>query len=193
MATGFSFTVQGLDKVLGVFNKMPVTVQRELSNELKVTAAEIRDGAKKDAPTDEARLKQSISSRQINVTSFDIVAQYSYAGYLEFGTKTKVSIPAGLESVASQLRGPSGDPQTNPLAALKAWVKRKGLASTYSVKTQRRTKSRSEAALTKQIAFLIWRHIRKFGIKPQPYFFKQLKIAEPKLRQRLANVIKRIL
>jgi HK97 gp10 family phage protein len=193
MATGFSFTVHGLDKLLGLFNKLPGNVQRELSSELKVTAAEIRDSAKRDAPTDEARLKNSISVSQIDATTFHVVAQSSYAGYLEFGTKSSAVIPAGFEAIAAQLKGPSGDTQTNPLKALEGWVKRKGLAATFSVKTRRRTRSKGEAALTKQIAFLIWRKIKRFGIKPQPYFFKQLKPAEGKLKQRVANVIKRII
>jgi hypothetical protein len=66
MATGFSFEVKGLDKLLKVFHELPDRAQQELKDELKITSWEIRDGAKKDAPADEARLKQSIRSGILN-------------------------------------------------------------------------------------------------------------------------------
>jgi HK97 gp10 family phage protein len=193
MATGFSFQVQGLDKLINVFNKLPATVQNELGAELKTTAAEIRDGAKKAAPADEARLRQSISTKTISKTEFQVVAQTFYAGYLEFGTKTKVSVPAGLEEVAAQLKGPVSG-QGNPFESILAWVKRKQIAGTYSVKTRRRTGNKStQDKQNRSVAFMIWRHIRKFGIKPHPFFFKQMGPAEQKLRQRIATIIKQII
>lgn len=193
MATGFSFEVQGLDKLLKVFNELPTQTQKELKTELKTTSKEIRDGAKKDAPADEARLKQSISAKETGQTSFEVVAQTFYAGYLEFGTKTKVSIPSGLESIASQLKGPAQG-QGSPLEAITAWVKRKGIAGTYSLKSRRRLGNKTtKEEQDKQAAYMIWSKIRKYGIKPQPFFFKQMKPAEERLRQRLANIIKSLI
>lgn len=191
MPTGFSFQVQGLDKLINVFNKLPVTVQNELGAELKTTAAAIRDGAKKAAPADEARLRQSISTKTISKTEFEVVAQTFYAGYLEFGTKTKVSIPAGLEEVAAQLKGPVSG-QGNPFESILAWVKRKQIGATMTAKG-RVSKSKNAQAQQRSVAFMIWRHIRRFGIKPHPFFFKQMGPAEQKLRQRVANIIKQII
>lgn len=193
MPTGFSFEVQGLDRLLKVFDQLPKQAQREIKSELQVTAKEVRDGAKKDAPADEARLRQSISILETGPTSFEVVAQTFYAGYLEFGTKTKVNIPPGLEGIAGQLKGPVGG-EGNPLESIQQWVKRKGIAGTFSVKTRRRLGNKqTKEQQDKQAAFLIWRKIRKFGIKPQPFFFKQIPAAEPRLRQRIANVIKSLI
>lgn len=192
MATGFSFEVQGLDKLLKVFHELPERAQREMADELKVTSWEIRDGAKKDAPANEARLKQSISSKETGPTSFEVVAQTSYAGYLEFGTKTKVSIPPGLEGIAGQLKGPAGG-QGNPIDALREWVKRKQIAGVYSIKTRKQSKSKKSLANIEQTVFIIWRHIKKYGINPHPYFFKQMEPAEKRLRQRLANIVKSLI
>jgi HK97 gp10 family phage protein len=189
MATGFSFEVKGLDKLLKVFHELPDRAQQELKDELKITSWEIRDGAKKDAPADEARLKQSISTKETGPTSFEVVAQSFYAGYLEFGTKTKVSVPAGLEDIASQLKGPVSG-QGNPIDAIREWVKRKHIAGVYSIKTKKLSKSKKSLANIEQTTFIIWRHIKKFGIAARPYFFKQMKPAEERLRQRLANIIK---
>jgi HK97 gp10 family phage protein len=193
MATGFSFKVQGLDNLVKVFNQLPKTVQSELANELDVTAKEIRDGAKKSAPVDEARVRNSISSRKVGPLQFETVAQSFYAGYLEFGTKTKVSVPAGLEDVANSLKGPVSG-QGNPIDALQGWVKRKGLAGTYGAKSRRRRGNKAtKEKQDRQLAFIIWRHIKKFGIKPQPYFFKQMEPAEDRLRKRLAVIIKSLI
>lgn len=190
MATGFSFKVQGLDRLIGVFNRLPKQVQNELKEELKVTAGEIRDGAKRDAPADEARLKQAITTKTTGQLEFEVVAQTFYAGYLEFGTKSNAVIPAGLQDIASQLKG-SAPGQGNPIDALTAWVKRKQIAGTYSVKTRRRTGGRAtQDQQNRSVAFLIWRKIKRFGIKPRPYFFKQMQPAEGRLKQRLAAIIK---
>lgn len=189
MATGFSFQVQGLDRLLKVFNELPKQVQKELQAELSITAKEIRDGAKRDAPADEARLKQSITVTEPSNLTFEIVAQTSYAGYLEFGTKTRTRIPAGLENIASQLKGPSGG-QSNPIDALQQWVKRKGIAGTFSTKSRRRLGNKAtKEQQDRQAAFIIWQKIRKYGIKPHPYFFKQMAPAEERLRRRLVAII----
>lgn len=187
MPTGFSFQVQGLDRLLKVFDQLPESTQKELGAELEVTAGEIRDGAKRDAPVDETRVQGSISFKKINVTEFEVVAQTFYAGYLEFGTKKKVSVPAGLEEVAASLRGPVSG-QGNPIDALTGWVKRKGIVIGLKVKGKAAKQNQD-----RQTAFIIWNHIKKFGIKPQPFFFKQLQPAEKNLKERVANIIKRII
>ena len=169
MAAGFNMTVKGLDKLVGLLDKLPKTVQTELSAEMKVTADEIRDGAKRDAPVDEARVKNSISSKKVGLLMFEIVAQSNYAGYLEFGTKSNTVIPAGLESVASQLRGKSSS-TGSPYEAIIKWVKRKGIAGTYSTKSRKQSRSRASVANIKQV---------------QP--------AEKRLRDRVANIIRKLI
>jgi HK97 gp10 family phage protein len=190
MAKGFSFRVQGLDKLINLFDQLPKQTQKELGAELEFTANEIRDGAKRDAPADEARLKQSISTKKTGKLEFEVVAQTFYAGYLEFGTKTKTVIPAGLEDVASQLKGPA-EGQGNPIDALQAWVKRKQIAGSVSIKSRRRLGSKTtKDKQDRQFAFIIWRSIKKFGIKARPFFFTQLKPAEERLTRRLGAIIK---
>lgn len=192
MATGFSFQVKGLDKLLKVFHELPERAKQELKDELKITSWEIRDGAKRDAPADESRLKQSISTTETGPLAFEVVAQSFYAGYLEFGTKTKTRIPAGLEDIASQLKGPASG-QGNPIDAIREWVKRKNIAGVYSIKTKKLSKSKKSKANIEQTTFIIWRHIKKYGIAAKPFFFKQLKPAEENLRRRLANIIKSLI
>ena len=193
MATTFPFQVNGLDKILALFDQLPKRLQRELYAELKVAAKEIRDGAKKDAPVDERRLTQSITDKEVSKTQFEVVAQSLHAGYQEFGTKSKTVIPAGLESIARGLKGP-GAGSGSLYEAILGWVKRKGVAGRFSVKTRRRLGNKaSKEAEDKTAAYLISKSIYKYGIKPRPYFYKQIPPVEKRLRQRVANMIQQAL
>lgn len=184
--------IQGLDKILALMNQLPKRVQTELLKELKVAADEIANLAKRDAPKDQGRLTNSISVAKIQ-DGYQDVAQTSYAPYLEFGTKGNAVIPAGLEQVAARYRG-RGDSTGDPLKMIEEWVKRKGIAGRYSVKTRRRLGSvANKEKENRRVAFLIWRKIKRYGIKPKPFFFKQIDVVEPKLRQRVANIIQEII
>lgn len=189
---GFSYKVEGLDKLKKVFGKLPPDLQKNIKSALVINAGLIRDAAKRDAPKDENRLGQSITVVQGRSVNVDIVAQNEYAAYVEFGTKSSAVIPAGLESVASQFRGPGR--KGDPLKALQGWVKRKGLAATFSVNTRKRTRrTKNEAQLEKQLTYIIWRKIKKFGINPQPYFFKQLPKQEAQIKRDVSDAIERSL
>lgn len=193
MASTFPFQVNGLDKILSLFDQLPNRLQRELYNELKVAAKEIRDGAKKDAPADERRLAQSITDKEVSKTQFEVVAQSLYAGYQEFGTKSRTVVPAGLESIASGLKGATAG-SGSLYDAILAWVKRKGVAGRFSVKTRRRLGNKgNKEAEDKNAAYLISRSIYLHGIKPRPYFYKQIPPAEKRLRNRVAIIIQQAL
>lgn len=188
----FVMKVQGLDRLQSIFKRLPKEVQTDLDNELEATATEIESAAKREAPKDEVRLANSISKKKNGILKYSVVAQTAYAGFQEFGTKTYVDVPPGLEGVANSLKGSSAG-SGNPLEAITKWVKRKGIAGTFSVKTRKQSRSKASIANIKQVAFLIWRKIRKFGIKPKKYFFKHVEPAQKRLTTRFANVIKKYL
>ena len=57
-----------------------------------------------------------------------------------------------------------------PVDALIGWVRRHGLAGTYSVRTHKRLGSRAtQASQDRRVAFLIARKIARRGSKPQPF------------------------
>lgn len=188
----FVMKVVGLDRLQSLFKRLPREVQKDLDNELQDTAGEIEAAAKREAPKDEARLANSISKKKEGILKYGVVAQTAYAGYQEFGTKTFVDVPPGLESVANSLKGSTAG-AGNPLEAIQKWVKRKGIAGTFNVKTRKQSRSRSSLQNIKQVAFLIWRKISKFGIRPKKYFFKHVEPAQKRLTTRFSNVIKKYL
>lgn len=189
---GFKLKVEGMDRVQKVFYKLPGQAQKELSAEIQVTANEIRDAAKLAAPKDMARLQNAISSKKVGPLKFETSAQTTYAAYVEFGTKKKVQVPPGLESVARQFKGPAPG-QGDPVKALEGWVKRKGFAGAYNVRTRRLSRGKNSLENIREAARRLWFYIRRYGINPQPYFFKQMAPAERKLKNRVANVISKLI
>lgn len=184
----FVMKVQGLDKMQRLFTRLPKQVQTELNGELQTTSNEIRDAAKRDAPKDVARLQNAISSKRVGLLHFETVAQTTYAAYMEFGTKTKVRVPRGLESIAIQFKGPAPG-QGNPIQALAGWISRTG--RNYAPKKSKHRNVRPQSLISS--AWALFKYLMKVGVNPQPFFFNKVEPAEKRLTTRLKNVIKRIL
>jgi len=184
----FTLKVQGLDRLQKVFHQLPVTARKELKAELKITAGELRDAAKRDAPKDVTRLQNAISFKDTGPLQFEVSAQTTYAAYLEFGTKTKVKVPHGLESIAIQFKGPAPG-QGDPITALAGWLSRTG--RNYAPKKSKHRNIKPQSL--RSAAWGLFLYLMKVGINPQPYFFKQVEPSQNKLQQRLVNFIKRII
>jgi len=73
--------------------------------------------------------------------------------------------------------------------AIKAWVKRKGLTATYNIKTRRRRKDKGEAERTEQAAWAIAISLARHGMKPKPFFFKQIPIVREKFQKRVKQIL----
>lgn len=174
------------------------TIAKELpkivSGELETMAQEWVKLAKTDAPADQAALRGSISYLQ-NDNRFEIVAQTFYAPFMEFGTKGKYQSIPGTEHIAAQFKGYKGGDFMELLRNIVRWVKRKGIAGVYSVKTQRRKGSKiNQLAEDYSVAWPIAMSILKYGVRPHPFFFKQMHIVWPQMirnvERRIANVSK---
>jgi HK97 gp10 family phage protein len=180
---GVSFKIEGLDKLQRIYKKLPQTLKKEIKGAIDINAGLIRDAAKRDAPKDENRLSQSISKKSGSGINAEIIAQTSYAGYMEFGTKSRARIPAGLESVAAQFRGKSE--KGDPIKALTGWVKRKGISG--------RGRGRNADARARSVAFMIFKSIMHYGVRPHPFFFDKLEKFKPSIKSDVADAIDRAL
>ena len=198
--------IKGLNEANKFLSRLDSSFKKEVKAELKFAAEEVAAFIKRDAPVDTSRLKNSVSVKQKTGLSVEIVAQSNNAPYMEFGTKKHFKAPAGLETYASQFRGQKGSGQTNPIEALTRWVRRKGLADTYStqrydVNTRagvRRSRGKEYKKRESTIAFLIFRKIKRDGVKPQPFFFtnksgiNRTAQATKIITERLVSALKRI-
>lgn len=166
-------------------------LQKDFINEINASAMNIVKDAKRAAPIDQGELRRSIGYQKdmMGATAF---VKSSYGAYIEFGTGGKVKIPAGFQEYAAQFKGAAGGGNMGDmLNDLAEWVRRKGLAGTYSVKTRRRT-GRKAARQNEdlEVAYRIMYSILKNGINPQPFFIPSYLNEKPRLVKRLAYLIK---
>lgn len=185
-----TLNLQGINNLKGKLNNLVSVLKDDVSNEIKASALEIESIAKKLAPVNFGTLRNSISFSQDDDLTYSVAANASYAPYIEFGTGGKVSIPAGYQSFASKFKGKSGSKLNDFIDSLILWVKRKGLAGTYSVKTQKRLGSKSaqqseDESLARFLAF----KILKKGISAQPFLIPAFEMEKPKLKKRLKKLL----
>lgn len=195
----FKVKVTGLAGMKAEFATMANSLPKIVSSELEAMAQDWVKLAKQDAPADQGSLRQSISyfKYQIldNQPAFSITAQVFYAPFMEFGTKGKYQSIPGTENIAAAFKGYKGGDFMELLRNIVRWVKRKGIAGTYSVKTQRRKGSRiNQLAEDYSVAWPIALSILRNGVRPHPFFFKQMHIVWPQMirnvEARVANVSK---
>ena len=202
MSKGFiTIDVKGLKDIENYYRSLNKNSQAAMKVEVTDLAQQVVGAMKADAPVDVARLKNSISFKQEDLTLL-FYASADYAPYMEWGTKSKVKVPSYVGTYASEFQGKSsGSSGTNALQALTSWVRRKGIVATYSTTTKKRTKrNKAEAARETETASRIMWSIKKFGVKPHPFFFttksgqNRLEIIKDKykaaLKQGLKNLIK---
>ena len=183
--------VIGLDSYLKRLETAKKTVQAEVAGEIADAAFKFRDDAARAAVAnggDRGTLAKSISAQQNNLFNWTVAVGATYGAFVEFGTKGKTRVPAGFEDVAARFKGFKGN-GGKLYDAIYQWVKRKGLTATYSVKTQRRTKSKGEDKRTQQIAFLIARSIYRYGITPKQFFYMQVTPVRNQLFERIKAIM----
>lgn len=98
--------VIGLNKTIKRLETYGKRVATETAEEINGTMLDVESNAKRRAPVDFGRLRSSIVTTKAKAS--DLVATTEvgvvYGPYVEFGTKSKVEIPFGLEEYASQFR-----------------------------------------------------------------------------------------
>jgi HK97 gp10 family phage protein len=169
----FKANVIGLDAFKKQIDSASKELKAEVDAELQASAMEYVGLAKKDLASqggDRGTLLRSISYKKEGDLSYTVSANTFYAPFIEFGTKSKFNPYPGTEEFASQYRGATQSGSLKLIDAIKAWVKRKGIASGKEAD---------------RAAFLIARSIYKNGISPKPFFFKQIPIVRNNLTQRL--------
>lgn len=187
--------IKGINETLAKFNKLESNVKAGIKNEVSASITNIYSEAKKLAPANLGTLRASIFKDEVskseNVFMFTVGAKASYAPYIEFGTGGKVKVEPGYADYAMKFKGKTGGKFIDMVKALAEWVARKGIVGTYSIKTQRRTGSKSTQ--TKQnmsAAYAIAISILKKGLRPQAFLIPAFENEKPKLISKIENVIK---
>lgn len=164
MASGV--TLKGFGEFQDKLEKLPKELIEEADFLVKDAAALWEERAKQDAPVDQGRLRQQISSFKRDSGNWEIVSASDYSAFLEWGTKTKVRVPAELVSYAMQFKGitrPGG------AKAIYEWCRRVGIPQNVWV--------------------FVYLSIMRYGVTPHPFFFHQAPIVEKQLMDDLKQLI----
>lgn len=186
----FALKLNNLDKLSKRLTEIEGNLIKEVGAELSAATMNIEKGAKRLAPVNMGGLRNSINAISYGKLTHAVVVNVTYGAYIEFGTGGKVSIPAGYESYAAEFKGGKNGSFKDMVLALAEWVKKKGLTGTYSVKTQRRTGSKSvKNSEDMKLAYAIAISILRNGIRPQPFLIPAYEMEKPKLFNRLKKLL----
>ncbi len=162
--------IASIQKTLKALDSLGEKVRKSAEKEIERSARNIESKAKRNAPTGASnRLKTSIDVRGSGL-SREVFTDVRYAPYVEFGTKSKVDIPPGLEGYAMQFKGKKGGSYEDMENSIKVWAKRKGI---------------SEEAV-----YPIIKSILHKGTKAQPFLFPAFFAEQPQLLKRLKGVFR---
>lgn len=188
---GFALNLSGMDNLTRRLKNIQDDLTKGVALEISASTMKIERDAKRNAPVNIGTLKQSIHGEStLNGMTGKVIVDVPYGAYVEFGTGGKVKIPAGYEDFASQFKGKSGGSLEEFIKALTLWVKRKGLAGTYSVKSGKRLGSKSvRQSQDEKLARFLAIKILRNGIRPQPFLIPAYEEEKPKLFNRLKTLL----
>lgn len=178
-----------LDRIIA---KLPNVV----SDILNTHALNIELKAKRAAPADRGQIRQGISTDTSKPLVKHITSHAPHSAYQEFGTGKYAaqyvsSLPPEYQAFAMQFKGGRGDGFKEFIRLLAEWVKRKGLAGTYSTKTRKRTgnkEARKQQDLS--VAYAIAITILRNGVHPHPFMVPALISEQQPLINDLKNLVK---
>lgn len=151
MAKGFSIEVKGLKDLQKKIGRIPENVKQETDGLMALAANDYMNRAVGDAPVDQGILRNEISSYRDGEMNYVVVSGAEWSAFIEFGTKSRVQIPADLTTYAAQFKGggiSSGDVKQR----IFDWCKRVGIPQ--------------------EAWYPVFINIMTIGIHPHPFFFK---------------------
>jgi hypothetical protein len=159
---GFALDISGIKGVEAAIKRIDTKATKGLSDEMASSAINIERSAKRLAPGNLGKLRQSINHDTGNSLFKSVFSTVEYAPYVEFGTRGKARIPAGYEAFAAQYKGKGAK---GAWKAIEFWIKRKGIDP--------------------KLTFVIFRSIMRNGIPPQPFMIPSYEKEKPALLKRL--------
>lgn len=188
----FTFKVEGLEKLKARIKELPKDVQEEVVGEIQAWGNEVNAAQlaliSQQKIQDLGALQQNTKA-VYNPDGVELISNVYYAPFVEFGTRAKVKVPAEVSDYAATFRGKTRGDYAEFIKKITDWVKRKGIAATYSIKTRKKTNTKADKERIANVARLIAINILKNGISPRPYFFDPYLKRRRQLVERVKKVI----
>lgn len=120
--------VKGIDATIKEVLAFGKDVEKTVDAEAEAIAYQVVGDAKKLAPKNFGKLAQSISFEKKKSMDYKIIVKEPYWAYMEFGTGSKVKIPAEFADIAKSFQGKkTGGNWKDALESLKIWCRSKGI------------------------------------------------------------------
>ena len=146
-----SVMIKGLASTIAELRAYGKDIDKMIDAETESIAFQIETDAKKLAPKNFGKLAQSISHAKVKPALYKVTVNELYGVYLEFGTGTKVSVPAEFADMASSFKGKKQGTFKQGLEAIKVWCRSRGIPE--------------------EAAYPIFAKILGAGINPQPFLY----------------------
>jgi HK97 gp10 family phage protein len=145
-------SIKGISETIKELRAFGKDIEKLIDAETNDIANQIESDAKKLAPKNFGKLAQSISSSKVKESNYKITVNEIYGAYMEFGTGTKVRVPAEMQSIASQFKGGGKKGSYKEgLESIKNWCRAKGIDEKF--------------------AYVIFAKILGAGVNPQPFLY----------------------
>lgn len=161
-----SINLSGFKEFGDKLNRLPNQLSGEVDEVVGLAAAEWELRAEQDAPVDQGHLRGQITHKKNSQMNWEVVSPVEYSAYLEWGTRTRVNVPADLQAYASQFRSTG---QSGAKKMIYAWMDRVGIP--------------------KDKQWFVFISIMVKGIHPHPFFFKQGPLVEQQLVRDITDIL----
>ena len=161
--------VKGLKELQNKFKEIPRNVAEEVDGAMQVAALDFESRAVDAAPVNAGRLKGQISSDRLAEMDWKVTSGAEYSAFIEWGTRSRVQVPADLAQYAQQFKGGNGGGDAK--TAIYEWCRLKGI--------------------DEKDWWWIFMKIMTVGINPHPFFFIQREPVYKQLVKDCQEAIKR--
>ena len=165
-----SVMIKGLASTIAELRAYGEKAEKLINAETQAIAIQIEADAKKLAPKNFGKLAQSISHLKVKPALYKVTVNELYGAYMEFGTGSKVNVPAEFADMANTFKGKKQGTFKQGLEAIKVWCKSKGIP---------------EAA-----AYPIFAKILGAGVNPSPFLYPAWVKGKKDYRNNLERVLK---
>ena len=186
-----SIKLNGLDNLIATVEKTAKRAESETKVALTKFVKNTETEAKRLAPANEGRLRNSVNGTVDGFTA-KITVTADYAAYLEFGTRKfaaryVATLPQDWQSYAATFRGKGGGTFDQFIQDIMQWVRQKGIGG-LKTKSGRTSESKSSFDAMQQAAYAIALNILQNGIRPQPFVYPAVTKNTPVLEADIKKV-----
>lgn len=161
---------KGISQTIAKLQAFGKDTEKQINAEIEATAIQVEGDAKKLAPKNFGKLAQSISRKKVKNLVWKVTVNEIYGAYMEFGTGTKVKVPAEFTEMAKTFQVKGKGNWKDALESIKVWCRSKGI--------------------DEKAAYPILAKILGAGLNPRPFLYPAYKKGEKYLMLNLEKLLK---